>query len=139
MNLLENRESDMNVYADADFLLALLKPDDWLKESAEKIFVRYKEIWTSEAAILEVMFYIHNHGLDAVKYAVSLLDLIKVKNINPDLIVQAAYYMKHEGVNPADSIHASYAIIENIPIISSDDVYDKLGISRIKLEKLERS
>lgn len=45
--------------------------------------------------------------------------------------------MKHEGRNPADSIHASYAKLEDVSIISSDDVYDKLGISRIKLQKVE--
>jgi len=127
----------MGVYADTDFLLALLKPDDWLKESAKKIFERYKEIWTSETAILEVLFYIKNNKLDAIKYAASLVKLVKIKNVDRKLIIQAAYYMKHEGLNPADSIHASYAKLEDVSIISSDDVYDKLGISRIKLQKLE--
>ena len=65
------------------------------------------------------------------------MKLVKIKNVDRKLIIQAAYYMKHEGLNPADSIHASYAKLEDVSIISSDDVYDKLGISRIKLQKLE--
>ena len=123
----------IKTYADADFLPALLKPRDWLKTDAASIFKKYKDIWTSETAILEVLFYTHKYKLDPIKYIASLLALVNVKNAKPEIFIQAAYYMKHNKVNPADSIHASYCKLEGTPIVSSDEIFDKIGIERIRL------
>ncbi len=36
------------MYTETDFFLALLKPKDWLKDNAEKIYKKHKDdIWTS--------------------------------------------------------------------------------------------
>ncbi len=44
------------MYAETDFLLALIKEDDWLSDRTEKIYRENKEeIWRSEYALIGLM------------------------------------------------------------------------------------
>ncbi|WP_456398062.1 PIN domain-containing protein [Palaeococcus sp. (in: euryarchaeotes)] len=56
------------IYADTDFFLALLKPDDWLKENARKILEKYRgDITTSDATFIELLLLAERYGLDPIK------------------------------------------------------------------------
>lgn len=116
------------MYADTDFFLALLKGSDWLKENALKILEIYKnEITTSEATFIELMLLAERYKLDPIDLTSSVMAL---SNISDPTYLQAAFYVKR-GVNPFDAFHAAHAGKE---IISSDKVYDKIGLQRVKLE-----
>ena len=60
----------------------------------------------------------------------------EVADLNPPNAapyIIAAHYMKAKNVNVFDAIHAGYCIRSTI--ISSDKVFDRLGLKRIALEK----
>ena len=118
------------MYADTDFFLALLKSSDWLKTGATRIFNTYKgSIRTSETTFVELMLLSHKYGLDPVRVAADVMAMTKT---NDTTYLKAAYFIKESKVNVFDAFHAAHAGKE---IISSDGVYDRLGITRVKLEK----
>ena len=125
-------------YADTDFFLALIKENDWLKEQAIAILKSHKgEIWASAATIVELLFICNKTNLDPEKVIVSVFRLAEINGMDEKIAVTAAHYMKKYNSSPVDSIHAAYAV--NDKIISSDSIFDSLGIERIKLEKKQKS
>ena len=117
------------MYADTDFFLALLKGSDWLKGNAIKISETYKnDITTSEVTFIELMLLADRYKLDPITLTSNVMALC---NISDSVYLQAAFYVK-KGVNTFDSFHAAHAGKE---IISSDRVYDKIGLQRVKLEQ----
>ena len=55
----------INLYADTDFFLALIKKDDWLKKNAEKIYKKYKnELWTSTLTLKELLLLAYRDNKD---------------------------------------------------------------------------
>lgn len=124
------------MYADTDFFLALLKPTDWLKNYAGEILRKYRgEIWTSEVAFIELLLLAKRYGLDPVRLVSSVIAICKVKGVDENVLFLASHYIK-KGFNVFDAFHASHAMGDKI--ISSDDVYDKIGMERIKLENIKR-
>jgi predicted nucleic acid-binding protein len=120
------------VYADTDLFLALLKPSDWLKENARKIYERYRgQITTSEATLMELLILSKRFSLDPVRLMAAVMAMTDIED---EAYLRAAYYMKEHGLNPFDALHAAKC---GGTIISSDKAFDKLGIKRIKLEKPE--
>ncbi|ASJ08658.1 pilus assembly protein [Thermococcus siculi] len=120
------------VYADTDFFLALMKPSDWLKGNAEKILGRYKgNITTSETTFLELLIVAKKYGLDPIRVTAAVM---AITGIEDEVPLRAAYYMKEHGLNAFDAFHAAKC---GGVIISSDRVYEKVGIKRIKLEDPE--
>jgi hypothetical protein len=67
------------MYVEADFLLALIKDEDWLADSAEAIYREHRDdIWTSTYALLEVMVvaYRENWGVErTVTNATALVEV----------------------------------------------------------------
>ena len=122
------------IYADTDFFLALMKPNDWLKENAKKILERYEgQITTSETTFLELLIVAKKYNLDPIKLTSAVMALT---GIEEDVYLRAAYYMKKHGLNAFDAFHAAKC---GGVIISSDKVYEKVGIKRIKLENPEET
>ena len=116
------------VYADTDFFLALMKQTDWLKERAKKILADYSDnIETSIVTFIELMLLSKRFNLDAVKLTSSVMKICKYYDQVP---LKAALYIE-EGVSVFDAFHA--ALCEGT-IISSDHIFDELGIKRIKIE-----
>ncbi|MDE1823261.1 MAG: PIN domain-containing protein [Candidatus Micrarchaeota archaeon] len=116
-------------YADADFFLAILKPSDWLKDKALKLLDKYRsDITVSEATFVELMLIVKKNGLDPVTITTDAMEICGIDNA---VYLKAASFIA-EGVGVLDAFHAAHADDE---IISSDSVYDKLGILRIKLEE----
>ncbi len=113
-------------YADTDFFLAILKSSDWLKENAVKIMKNYT-IETSEVTYIELMLLAKKYNLDFIEI---IKDVMAICHENNSIYIMAAEYIKN-GVNVFDAFHAAHC---NGEIISSDHIYDKLDIKRIKLE-----
>lgn len=117
------------IYADTDFFLALLKPADWLRDKAKKIFEENEgNITTSEATFIELMLLAKRYNLE---YIGIVTNVMKICRIEDQTYLKAALYIEN-GVGVFDAFHAAHCREE---IISSDPVYDRLGFKRTKLEK----
>ncbi len=118
------------MYADTDFFLALLKGSDWLKANALRLLNKYRnDIYTSEVTYVELMLLSQKYHLDSVSVVADVMAITKTNNTT---YLKAAHFIKENKVNVFDAFHAAH--VED-SIISSDSVYDKLGIKRIKLEE----
>ena len=121
------------IYADTDFFLALLKGSDWLKSSAKKLLGKYRgQLWTSSATLIELLLLSQRYGLNAERV---IVDAIKIARFpeDPQPFVLAADYVNEHGIGVFDALHAAFCGTDRI--ISSDKVFDKLGLTRVALEK----
>ncbi len=120
-------------FADADFLVALIKDDDWLKEKASTVYQKYKgTIWTSGFVIAEILLISKRLGLDVEIVVANIYRIVEVRGLDPGAALLAAHYIKENGANVFDAIHAAGA--QHDLILSSDKIYDELGLDRLKLE-----
>ena len=118
------------MYADTDFFLALLKGSDWLKANALRLLNKYRnDIHTSEVTYVELMLLSQKYHLDPVSV---VADVMAITKTNDTTYLKAAHFIKENKVNVFDAFHAAH--IED-GIISSDSVYDILGLKRIRLEE----
>ncbi len=121
------------IYADADFFMALAKKDDWLKTNAEKVCKQHQgSIETSIATVIEICLVCKREGLDIETFIGSLFSIANVEGMTIEEGMKAAHLIKNEKINVFDSFHA--VLSREMPIVSSEHIYDKLGIQRIKLE-----
>ncbi len=120
------------MYVDLDFILALIKDEDWLSEKAEKIYRENREeLWTSDFTLLELMLVAYREEKDIVTTLANAEALMDVRG-EPDDILAAANYVEHEGMTPFDAVHLVKAGEDTI--VSSDDAYDGFA-ERVKLEE----
>ncbi len=118
------------MYADTDFFLALLKGSDWLKANALKLLNKHRgNIHTSETTYVELMLLSQKYHLDPIKVVTDVMEITKTDDVT---YLKAAHYIKENRVGIFDAFHAAHAGSE---IISSDGVYDRLGIRRVRLEE----
>lgn len=83
--------------------------------------------------IIEMLLLAEEYKLDPERVVVDVLEIAEVKGIDINILLLASNLMKHKNVNVFDALHASFCG-EN-EIISSDKVFDKLGLKRISLER----
>ena len=125
------------MYADLDFVLAICKTDDWLKEKAARIYNEHKnEIWTSNLTVQEALLYAKKHALEPSIIVQAIYYAFEVRPIrfSRENYLEIAEIMREHGATPFDAMHA-IAAKEDGTIISSDDMYDRIGLKRIKLEE----
>lgn len=123
------------VYADTDFIVALTKESDWLKEPAEALLAKYRgEIWISPATLIEVMLLSVRMNLDPVQAVRDALEVGRLLEGHPDTFMLAATHDKAKRAGVFDALHAAYCGLEH-SILSSDKVFDRLGMKRIPLER----
>ncbi len=122
------------IYADTDFFLALLKESDWLKSNAKKLLIENRgKIWTSPTTLIELLLLCKEYSLDPERVLVDALQIAEIKGGDSQTYLLAAHLIKEEGSNVFDSLHAAFCGQGN-KIISSDKIFDKLGLERINLE-----
>lgn len=124
------------MYADLDFFLALLKEKDWLKKRAEDIYMKHrKEIWTSTIALQEIILYAKREGHNPSEYVEKILGLVTVKDafLTAEICLGVTDLINKYNFTTFDAFHAM--VCKGDTIISSDKIYDKLGMKRIKLEE----
>lgn len=122
------------IYADSDFFLGMFKEMDWLKDKAFKAKVAYPNIITSAATVIEVLHISKRYGVDPEIAVIGIFSIAKeVKGLDRATAFLAMFFIKEKGVGVFDAFHAAYA--HNLPILSSDKVFDEIGLHRIALEK----
>lgn len=121
------------MYVESDFILALLKEDDWLQENAEKIYEDEDRLWTSRYTLIELMVVSYREGWDCVNMVANTARLVDVEG-DTEEIKAAASYIEEEGFTPFDALHLVASGEDRI--VSSEKDYD--GYSRRKpLEEQE--
>ena len=130
---LERRHASrlVNMYADLDFWLALLKDDDWLADRAESLLDDYEnDLEVSLATFIELFLVEERFAFDRERAVTAILELATYEG-DPNVVYQASENID-EGLNTFDAFHAA---LSGGSIISSDRAYDELtGVNRIRLE-----
>ena len=122
------------MFADTDFLLALIKDSDWLKDKAAKILKQNrKKINTSVSVMIEVALICKRLKINAIEVFSNVFELINVDEETYAICMRAVLYIEKYGLNVFDAFHAAYC--NNDKIVSSVSVYEKVGIERVKLER----
>ena len=122
------------MFADTDFILALVKDSDWLKDKAVKLLKDYNgKINTSVSVMIEVALICRRLKINAIEVFSNVFEPVNVNEETYAICMRAALYIEKYGLNVFDAFHAAYC--SNDKIISSDSAYEKVGIERIKLIK----
>lgn len=118
------------MYADTDFWIALMREDDWLAEHAERRLEEYRgELQVSLATFLELFLIEDRFGFDREGATVAILELANA-DFDADVVFQASAYID-DGATVFDAFHGALA---GGRILSSDGVFDELGMDRARLE-----
>ena len=122
------------MFADTDFILALVKDSDWLKDKVAKLLKGYEgKISTSISVMIEVALICKRLKISAIEVFSNVFELVNINEETYAICMRAALYIEKYELNVFDAFHAAYC--GNDKIISSDSAYEKVGIERIKLEK----
>lgn len=113
------------MYVETDFLLALLKDDDWLDDAAESIYREHgADLWTSRFTLVELLLVAYREGMDAERVVVNAAELVDVRG-DVDSVVAAAAYVEDHDFTPFDALHLVAA--DGSTIVSSDETYDEFA------------
>lgn len=123
----------MTAYVETDFLLALAKDSDWLKDRAEEQLEEY-DVVTSSYSYLEILLIRERHEFDYIKLFSNMLDIVPVETEQEHQIVLKAVNYFEEGMTAFDSFHAATAETRGHPILGSDKAYDDVDPERLPLE-----
>jgi len=120
------------MYAETDFLLALIKVDDWLGESAEAVYREHRdELWTSQFTLIELLLVAYREDRDTERVVANAVELLEVRG-DADTVLAAASYVEQEGLTPFDALHLVES--DGDLTVSSDTAYDGLA-ERLALEE----
>lgn len=110
------------MYAETDFLLALIKDEDWLGEAAETVYRDHQnELWTSEFTLVELLLVAYRENRDTEQAVTNTATLLEVRG-DVDTVVAAATYVGDHGFTPFDALHLVQS--DGDAIVSSDETYD---------------
>jgi hypothetical protein len=119
------------MYVETDFLLALIKDDDWLGDAAETIYRKHEDdLWTSEFTLAELLLVAYREERDVERVLANAIELVNVRGDVDEMLAAATYVADHD-LTPFDAIHLVRSRDE--PIVSSDDSYDEFS-ERVSLE-----
>jgi PIN domain len=110
------------MYAEVDFLLALIKDDDWLGDAAEKVYREHRdELWTSQFTLIELLLVAYREGRNTERVIANATSLLEVQG-DVETVVAAATYVEDHGFTPFDALH----LVESAgdTIVSSDGMYE---------------
>jgi predicted nucleic acid-binding protein len=128
------------MYVETDFLLALAKTDDWLREQAIAALEEYDTLHTSLASYAELLVFAYDRaaGTYTIDVPRAVADLVTQVPITPDeheeAVLTAAVLADEHGLTPFDAIHAGIAVATGEPILSSEQAYGELELERVPLE-----
>ncbi len=123
-------------------MLAVIKKEDPLKPSAEKILEKIdsgelKSIYASTAVLQEVIFWFYNRQLlSELEKAVNILSHLRNVEwipITPEICLTASLLISEYKTSPFDAYHIATAIPRDKTILSTEHIYNKIkGITRIE-------
>jgi len=110
------------MYVETDFLLALVKDEDWLDSAAETVYREHRDdLWTSQFTLVELLLVAYREDRDAERVVTNAANLVEVRG-GVDTVVAAATYVEDHGFTPFDALHLVES--EGDTIVSSDDAYE---------------
>jgi hypothetical protein len=93
------------MYAETDFLLALVKDEDWLGETAETVYREHRdELWTSQFTLIELLMVAYREDRDTERVVTNAARLVEIRG-DVDTVVAAATYVDDHGFPPFDALH----------------------------------
>jgi len=110
------------MYAETDFLLALVKDEDWLGDAAEDVYRDHRdELWTSQFTLVELLMVAYRENRDTERVVANAAELVEVRG-DTETVVAAATYVEDHGFTPFDALH----LVESSgdTIVSSDETYE---------------
>jgi len=124
------------MYVETDFLLALIKDDDWLGDAAEAVYRDHRdELRTSRFTLVELLLVAYREGRDTERVVTNAADLVEVRG-DVDTVVAAATYVEDHGFTPFDALHLVEP--DGATIVSSDDAYEgftpRLDLSAVETD-----
>ncbi|MEF8875494.1 MAG: PIN domain-containing protein [Haloarculaceae archaeon] len=110
------------MYAETDFLLALVKDEDWLGDAAEGVYHDHRDdLWTSQFTLIELLLVAYREDRDTERVVTNAASLVDVRG-DVDTVVAAATYVEDHGFTPFDALHLVES--DGDTIVSSDGAYD---------------
>ncbi len=110
------------MYAETDFLLALIKDEDWLGNAAEAVYREHRdELWTSQLTLIELLLVAYRENRDAERVITNAATLVEVRG-DVETVITAATYVEDHGFTPLDALHLVES--DGDTIVSSDGTYD---------------
>lgn len=128
------------MYVEADFLTALIKEEDWLRESAVRALEDRDDIHTSIVAYAEVLVLFYDreqaeYEIDAPRAVANLLELVPIRPADhEEAVLAAATFLEEYHMTPFDALHAGLAATGERTVLSSEKDYDTVGLDRLPLE-----
>ena len=113
------------MYAETDFLLALIKDEDWLGDAAEAVYREHSDaLWTSQFTLIELLMVAYREERDTERVVTNAAALLDVRG-DVDTVVAAATYVEDHGFTPFDALH----LVESggDTIVSSDRAYESVA------------
>lgn len=125
------------MYVETDFLLALVKTDDWLREAAERS-LEHHQIHTSLLAYAELLTYAYepDEGIafDVPRVVANLLERVPIRpESHEDVALGAATFLDENDMTPFDAFHAGIAATSGDRIHASDRAYEHLDVEWVPL------
>ncbi|MFC6825237.1 PIN domain-containing protein [Halopelagius fulvigenes] len=128
------------MYVETDFLTALVKDEDWLRESALHALQDRDDIHTSILAYAEILVLFYDreqseYEIDAPRAIANLLELVPIQpEEHEEAVLAAATFLEEYHMTPFDALHAGIAATEEDTVLSSEKDYDTIGLDRLPLE-----
>lgn len=128
------------MYVETDFLTALVKDEDRLRESAVRALEEHDDIHTSILSYAEllVLFYERSdstYEIDAPKAISNLLELVPiVPEHHEEAVLAAAAFLDEYQMTPFDALHAGLIATGEQRVLSTEQDYDTVGLERTPLE-----
>ena len=128
------------MYVETDFLTALVKDDDWLQDAAIRTLKEHDDIHTSILAYAEVLVLFYDreaaaYEIDAPRAIINLLELVPiVPTKHEDAVLAAAAFLDEYDLTPFDALHAGLVTSGDGRVLSTEQEYDTVGLTRTPLE-----
>lgn len=128
------------MYVETDFLTALVKDEDWLRDSAIGALEERDDIHTSILAYAEVLVLFYDrkesaYEIDAPRAISNLLELVPIRPAeHEDAVLAAAAFLDEYDMTPFDALHAGVIATGEGQVLSSEKDYDTVGVDRTPLE-----
>ena len=122
------------MYAETDFLLALIKDEDWLGDAAETVYRDHRdELWTSQFTLIELLLVAYREDRDTERVVTNAANLVEVRG-DVDTVVAAATYIEDHGFTPFDALHLVES--DDDTIVSTDEAYESVA-PRLNLKTID--
>jgi len=113
------------MYVETDFLLALIKDEDWLGEATETVYRAHRdELWTSQFTLIELLLVAYREDRDTERVVTNAADLVEVRG-DVETVLAAATYVEDHGFTPFDALHLVES--DGDTVVSSDGAYEEFA------------